>query len=54
MTTIQRCLNSSLYKNIIMNLIQLQSGHFPERSFNNGQKHKIIRERNKKQIRKYV
>ena len=33
MTTITRCLNKSMFKNIIMDLIQLRSGSSPERSY---------------------
>lgn len=44
MTTVQRCQKNSLYENTITDLIQLQSGSSSERSFNNGQLFKIIRE----------
>lgn len=44
MTTVQRCQKNSLYENTITDLLQLQSGSSPERSFNNGTVQKAIRE----------
>lgn len=54
MTTVQRCQKNSLYENTKTDLLQLQSGASPERSFNNGPIQKTNREGNKNQIRQHV